>query len=116
MITQQQVIEAAKSLRSVNGENPEYDRALVELTALILDVPVEEQDQLFVETREEKILESAIEGLREYYACLNYKKTHEAIAAAVKIPNTGNDQIDYENTKAQVEKIAQEHEALLNAQ
>jgi len=36
------IINKARDLRSVEGENPEYDRALVELTASILGLPIDE--------------------------------------------------------------------------
>lgn len=39
----QNLIEAARSLRSVEGENPEYDRALVELVGAFLPGESEER-------------------------------------------------------------------------
>jgi hypothetical protein len=56
--------------------------------------------------RERRIIEAAFSGLVEYYACLNDGTLVAEIASGLKVPNTGNNQSDYENVRDQVEKAA----------
>lgn len=44
--TENAILAAARDLRSDEGENPEYDRALVELTARFLGVDSDNQDRI----------------------------------------------------------------------
>lgn len=44
----QGIIAAARDLRSVGGTNPEYDKALVELTATVLGCATDE-DRVYIE-------------------------------------------------------------------
>lgn len=57
-------------------------------------------------TREERIKEAAISGLLEYYACLHDGTFVEQVKSALLVPGTGNDQLDYENVRDQVERMA----------
>lgn len=43
METEREIIEVARGLVSEDGENPEYDRALVEMTSELLGLPLGEQ-------------------------------------------------------------------------
>ena len=42
-LTPEHIIATARDLRSVDGEHPEYDRALVELTGDLLGVPADDR-------------------------------------------------------------------------
>lgn len=56
--------------------------------------------------RERRIIESAFSGLLEYYACLHDGTFVAEVESGLTVPNTGNDQLDYENVRDQVEKAA----------
>ena len=51
------------------------------------------------------IVQIAIEGLVEHYPQLNRKSVVESVRKQVKVPDTGNDQADYENVRNQIEVI-----------
>lgn len=59
-------------------------------------------------TRDDKLLQSAIDGLREYYPELEDEDTAKAVKSHVSVPSTGNDQKDYENVRDQVEARVQD--------
>lgn len=42
----EEILDAASGLVSEDGENPEYDRALVELTATLLGLPIDDNRAL----------------------------------------------------------------------
>lgn len=65
-----------------------------------------------MQNRAKQIVEAALSGLLEYYPCLGDSTLVGEIEAAVKVPNTGNDQLDYENVRDQVECIAKQHEPI----
>lgn len=56
--------------------------------------------------RAERIKEAAVSGLVEYYTCLHDGTFVEEVKSGLKVPNTGNNQLDYENVRDQVEKAA----------
>jgi hypothetical protein len=49
------------------------------------------------------IVQTAIEGLVEHYPQLKRKSIAAAVHKAVKVPDTGNSQADYENVRNQIE-------------
>ena len=51
------------------------------------------------------IVQVAIEGLVEHYPQLKRKSVVESVRKQVTIPDTGNDQADYENVRNQIEVI-----------
>ena len=51
------------------------------------------------------IVQVAIEGLVEHYPQLKRKSVVESVRKQVKVPDTGNDQADYENVRNQIEVI-----------
>jgi hypothetical protein len=59
-------------------------------------------------TREDQIFQTAVEGLQEYYLSLTDRKLVAKIKKKVTVPDTGNDQADYETTRDAIEKIANE--------
>jgi len=59
-------------------------------------------------TRAEKLTEQVIDGLREYYPELDNDRITSQIKARVTVPDTGNDQKDYENVRDQVEAKVQD--------
>lgn len=62
-------------------------------------------------TRSQRIIEAALSGLLEYYACLGDATLCKEIEASVKVPDTGNDQLDYETVRDRVERICKLHES-----
>lgn len=56
--------------------------------------------------RQKRITEAAISGLQEYYVCLNDGTFVAEVESGLVIPDTGNDQLDYENVRDQVERAA----------
>lgn len=60
--------------------------------------------------RERGIFEDAVSGLQEYYACLNDGTLVGELESFIVVPDTGNDQLDYENVRDQVEKFARQNE------
>ncbi len=51
------------------------------------------------------IVQNAIEGLVEHYPQLKRKSVADAVRKQVTVPDTGNDQADYENVRNQIEVI-----------
>lgn len=49
-------------------------------------------------------------GLQEYYACLNDGTLVGELESFIVVPDTGNDQLGYENVRDQVEKFARQNE------
>jgi hypothetical protein len=60
-------------------------------------------------TREDETYEAAVSGLTEYYPCLKNAALVAVIRGKVIVPDTGNQQADYEETRDQVERYAEEH-------
>ena len=56
--------------------------------------------------RAERIKEAALSGLQEYFACLHDATFVAEVKSTLIVPDTGNDQLDYENVRDQVEKAA----------
>lgn len=56
--------------------------------------------------RERVIIEAAFSGLLEYYTSLHDDVFVAEVESGLKVPDTGNDQLDYENVRDQVEKAA----------
>jgi hypothetical protein len=59
------------------------------------------------ELRAAALYEQAIAGLQEYYECLNDTEFCITLEASIKVPDTGNDQLDYENVRDQIENQLQ---------
>jgi hypothetical protein len=57
-----------------------------------------------VDKRAEQILQIAIDGLREYYPHLNNPEVVEELKKKVIVPDTGDNQADYEATRDAIEK------------
>jgi len=57
------------------------------------------------EFRAAALFEQAVASLQEYYGCLADQTLCLEFESAVKVPDTGNDQLDYENVRDQVEKL-----------
>jgi len=62
--------------------------------------------------RNVKLFEQAISGLFEYYPCFGDNTLIQECESVINVPDTGNDQLDYENVRDQVEKFAREYERL----
>ena len=58
--------------------------------------------------RRAQIIKQAVEGLTEYYPQLENKSLVQQINEQVTVPDTGNDQADYENVRDQVERLLQD--------
>ena len=56
--------------------------------------------------RVERIKDAALSGLQEYFACLHDATFVAEVKSTLLVPDTGNDQLDYENVRDQVEKAA----------
>lgn len=61
-------------------------------------------------SRAERIKEQALSGLLEYHECLHDGTFVEEIRSSLVVPDTGNDQTDYENVRDQVERAIARHE------
>lgn len=61
--------------------------------------------------RERRIIEQALSGLQEYYACLHDGTFVAEVESGLKVPDTGNDQADYERVRDQVERAARAAES-----
>ena len=61
--------------------------------------------------RAEGILNDAISSLQEYYLCLNDTTLAAEFASTVKVPDTGNRQLDYEAARNAIEQLAKAYEA-----
>lgn len=59
---------------------------------------------------EELIFADAVSSLLEYYTCLNDTTLVSEFRSIIQIPNSGNNQADYENTRNQLEKLAKKYE------
>lgn len=62
-------------------------------------------------TRADEIFKDAVDGLREYYPCLISQVIVARLRKLVNCCDTGNNQLDYENMRDQVEKLAKGAEA-----
>ena len=62
-------------------------------------------------TRADLLFQDAVSGLTEYYVCLMDSSLVGEFRSVVRVPDTGNDQLDYENVRDQVEKLAKTYEA-----
>ena len=60
-------------------------------------------------TRDDLLTRDAIDGLAEYYPCLNDGTLAAEFAEAVRSPNTGSDQERYENIRDQIEAMAKKY-------
>ena len=60
--------------------------------------------------RSKQIILDAIDGLVEYYACLSDTTLAKEFASSIKVPETGNDQADYQVVRDQLEQMCREHE------
>ena len=58
------------------------------------------------EIRNRNLIEEAIDWLRGYYNCLSDETLAKELASCVKVPETNNDQADYENVRDQIEALA----------
>lgn len=68
-------------------------------------VLVDEVDQEM--SREDELFEQAVVGLRQFYDELEDDALVVQIKAKVEVPDTGNDQADYEAVRSQVERLVQ---------
>lgn len=59
------------------------------------------------------IFQDAVSGLTEYYPFLMDESLVGEFESCIKYPNSGNNQLDYENVKAQLEKLCRKFEYLL---
>jgi len=59
------------------------------------------------------IFQDAVSGLTEYYPCLMDQSLVEEFESCIKYPDSGNNQLDYENVKNQLEKLCQQFESKL---
>lgn len=55
--------------------------------------------------RERLLIETAFQGLFEYYECLSDSTFAAEIASTLVVPDTGNDQQDYEKVRDQIEAV-----------
>lgn len=62
-------------------------------------------EELSIKYREADLKEAAIEGLREYYTCLHDETFVKEVLGCLTVPNTGDDQKDYENVRDQLENL-----------
>lgn len=58
-------------------------------------------------TRADEIFKDAVDGLLEHHPCLKYPAVVRELRSLVQVPDTGNNQLDYENVRDQVEKMAE---------
>jgi hypothetical protein len=56
--------------------------------------------------RAERLFATAVEGLTEYYPVLGKADVVAEIKDKVEVPDTGNDQTDYETVRDRVEALA----------
>jgi hypothetical protein len=68
------------------------------------------------EPRSIRLITAAIAGLAEYIACLDDANVIAEIRRTVVVPDTGNDQLDYEDVRNQVERICARREDELQGQ
>jgi len=57
--------------------------------------------------RASNLFRNVVSGLTAYYPDLKDEAMVVEIRAMVKVPDTGNDQADYESTRDQVERLVQ---------
>jgi hypothetical protein len=65
------------------------------------------------QARENALFEQAVSGLTEYYEELEDEEFVASIRDKVVVPDTGNDQEDYENVRDQVEWLVESRSAVL---
>lgn len=63
-------------------------------------------DERILTNREDRIFQAAIDGLVEYYPPLGKPGVPSLCRNRIMVPNTGNDQADYETTRDAIEEIA----------
>ena len=61
---------------------------------------------LTAKSRADKLFDAAVEGLTEYYPALKRPEIVAEIKGKVEVPDTGNDQTDYETVRDRVETLA----------
>jgi len=61
----------------------------------------------------ELIFQDAVSGLTEYYPFLMDESLVGEFESCIKYPNSGNNQLDYQNVRDQLEKICRKFEYLL---
>jgi hypothetical protein len=64
----------------------------------------------FRSERELRLIDAAEANLLEYYTCLNDSTLAAELCSVLVVPNTGNDQKDYENVRDQLERMAKVNE------
>jgi hypothetical protein len=58
----------------------------------------------------ELIFQDAVSGLTEYYPCLMDESLVGEFESCIKYPDSGNNQLDYENVRDQLEKMCRKYE------
>lgn len=60
--------------------------------------------------RRRQFILQALENLRGFYDCLHDPRLAERLCERLPVPDTGNDQSDYESVRLQLERRARKHE------
>jgi hypothetical protein len=68
---------------------------------------------LFRSERDEAIIDAVESNLKEYYTCLHDTTLAAELCSVLVVPNTGNDQKDYENVRDQLERMAKVNEPIV---
>lgn len=68
---------------------------------------------MFRTEREAKIIDAVEANLLEFYTCLNDTTLAAELCSVLVVPNTGNDQLDYENVRDQLERMAKVNEPVI---
>jgi len=56
-------------------------------------------------SRADELFQQAVDGLREYYPALRNKTVRSLLRGAVTVPDTANEQADYETVRDEVERL-----------
>jgi hypothetical protein len=60
--------------------------------------------------RSQRLIREAIDGLTEFYPCLNDETLAQELASGLQAPDTGNTQNDYQSIRDQLEQRLRRYE------
>jgi hypothetical protein len=102
------VLDSFKEAGNIFDDYKEVDGFTDEQYEEMLAVLRGMAEEVASKSRAEELFKQAVDGLREFYPALRNKSVRLLLRGAVTVPDTGNDQADYETVRDQIERLMQE--------